>query len=311
MKSTVLLFCLIYIVSGLSFADEPLDLQLRLDPGDKYICAMEMTRIVSQTFNDEQQKLDQSLTVHWDYVVKEIDDDGNLLLEMTYKKVKILQDLGFQKSEYDSDNPPSYIEPSVRGYASLIGSKLGVKIDRGGNVRSIEGADELVDRIIDNLDIPDSPRKERIISDIRKQFGEEALRESIRQLTAFYPSGPVSIGDSWENVSGEQQGFPMIIENEYSLVSRKDGIANIDLSSEIVADSTDDSIDVGGLTLTYDVDGQQYGTIEVDEKTGLPIRSDIQMEFEGTVTGSGIDPQNSRSWPIKSSGRVIITFTKE
>jgi len=296
---------------SLSPAQAPLELYLDLNQGDSYLCFMEMTRNVVQTIDDADQQLNQSISIYWHYEVMNRDSDGIMALRMTYERIRILQDFGFQKAEYDSDNPPSYIEPSLRGYGALIGAELQVGIDPKGNVLALSGADILSDRVISSLKIPDSQNKERIISEIRRQFGEEALRGAIQQITSFYPLKPVAIGDSWEfETAAAASGFPMRTVSHYTLVSRNNGIAEIAVESDITSDPEEGRIEMGEFSVAYDIAGGQRGTIKVDERSGLPMSSEIEMEFEGTVTGSGTRDRQTRSWPIKSDGRALVTFEK-
>jgi len=292
-------------------AEKPLTLELKVAPGSSFICQMDMNRNVSQTIDEKVQSFAQNLLMVWRYDVIGEDDRGNFKIDLTYTRVKIKQDFGFQSSEYDSDNPPSYIDPSMRGYGALIGAVLRMTVDKRGNVIELDGAEALLDRVISDLDLPESPRKEQIISEIRKQFGQDALKSSIQQITAFYPSVPIAIGDSWESVSTDNSGFPMRIVSRYTLASRQNGMARIELNSTITASPDSHGIDMGDIKIFYDIAGEQSGVIMADEKTGLPVNSEMDMGFEGTVRAEGVPDQPARFWPIKADGRAVVTFEQK
>jgi len=294
-----------------SLADELIDLRLRLNDGDSYSCVMEMTQNVSQTIDGDRQTLKQRMKTAWTYNVTGVDDIGVCDIEMIYDSIRVVQDFGFHTTEYDSQNPPSYIEPAMKGYTVLAGSRLEMRIDSGGRVLGMSGAEELIDKMLAEMDLPDSPVKDRIVSSLRMQFGEQALSESIAQLTSFYPPVPVKPGDTWSSEMTIETGFPMRIKNEYDLLAVDDGSAVIKVESMISSSADSAGINMGFVNIRNEIAGTQSGTTEVDITSGLPVRSKIDMEFEGSVHVSGISDKEPRSWPIKADGSVVVTMEKK
>jgi len=196
------------------------------------------------------------------------------------------------------------------GYKILVGSELRMRLTPAGKVMELSGFDKVLDRIIEELNIPESPQRDKTIEGIRGQFGENALRQSIEQMTIIYPDDPVTTGQSW-NISYEMNfGLPMRVESVCTLLSREDSIADIDLVSTIGSNPNSEDIDMGMFTLRYDIEGSQKGLINLDEESGLPVKSDIGQKFTGTVSVSGANDLEEDNWPISGDGRVVITFKK-
>jgi len=301
------------IILGFLLAAYPaygLELSLNLAPSDSYDCQMVIQRNIVQSLEIGERTMSQDLKIDWRYDIAAVDSAGNIVIGITYVRVRVNQSVGPQSLEYDSDNPPEYIDPSMKGYSTLIGSKLKVKLDRHGKVLNLDGAEELVDKMITALNIPESPRREKALQEIRGQFGEEALRNSIQQITAFYPDHPVNVGDTWSKKTVMEAGFPMSIDDEYTLELEGNGAARIKVNSVISSNPDSAEVSVTGVKMYYDIKGSQAGTIDVNETDGLPINSSIDMNFEGTVRVTGVPNQPEKSWPIKSDGNVTITFKK-
>lgn len=309
--SGLIIFAAVSFYASESCSGQSLELSLGLLKGDAYDCVMDLTQSVTQNIDGVEQRLDQRLIINWNYEVTGVGDDGIIDLRMTYQRIRINQDFGFNQSEYDSDNPPSYIEPSMRGYGALAGSILEISMDNKGSVIRLTGTDDLIDRMIEDIDLPDSPDRDRMLDGIRSQFGEKALTESIQQITSFYPPMPVAVGDEWSSETSIGAGFPMLILNRYILISKDGGLSIIKLESEITAGDDGAGIEIGSVNIFYDIAGAQNGIIEVDEASGLPVRSDIEMSFKGTVNISGLPDDGPQSWPIKANGRVVVTFEKK
>ncbi len=290
-------------------AQRALTLKLDLEPGSNYTYAVDMNQTNIQTVNGEEQKLDQAMLLVWDYDVVEKGKDGVMVVKLTYRRVKISQDYGHDRVEYDSDNPPDFVNPSMRGMASLPGSEMAVRLSPGGGVLGIRGVEEMLDKMIAALGLPDSPQKEQVVANLRKQFGAEAVKQSLEQITSFYPDKPVAVGDRWKKSAKMSSGFPLEIASEYALKSRQDGQAIIDITAKLSSDPSDALI-MGSLTMAYDVDGSQAGTITVDERSGLPVRSDMSLQFAGDVNVSGVPDEGPQKWPISATGNVVVTFDK-
>ena len=286
----------------------PLDLNLNLEAGSSYMCVMQMNQDLAQTTSGHDQTLEQELLISWRYDVIGSNDNGDIDLKLTYSRIKIKQDFGFQSSEYDSDSPPDYIEPSMRGYGVAVGSELGVRMSKKGHVIEMQGVDSMLDKMIEELDLPDSPAKNQMIAAMRSQFGEDALKHALEQITGFYPESLVNPKDKWTSEKLVSAGFPMKVVDNYTLRSRKNGIAYIDVSSVITSSPDSEGVQMGPVSIFYDITGAHVGSIEVDESTGLPIRSEIDMSLSGTVRASGIPDEEPQSWPIRADGRVVVTF---
>lgn len=292
-------------------AEKPLGFRLNLTPGESYVCAMDMSQRVTQTIEGEEQVMEQNNLVVWNYNILSNDNDGNIEIMAKYSRIKSSQKFGFQTVEFDSDDPPDYVDQSTAGLKALVGSELNLRLSASGKVQSIDGFEEMIDKIVKELNIPDTPQKAEAMTNLRKQFGEEALRQSFEQMTAFYADKPVDIGEVWHNDISIESGFPMVIESDFTLVSRENSISEINIVSKLKSDPGSNGIDMGLFTLFYTIDGEQNGVITMDEASGLPIKSDIRQSFSGTVTVKNAQDIEEQSWPISAEGRIVITFEKQ
>jgi len=308
---SIIVSCLAAVTAMASIprAQEPLTLKLNLQPGASYIYTMDMNQSNTQTVDGEEQKLEQQMLMVWDYNVLERKADGNMVVEIIYHRVKISQNYGHESTGYDSDNPPDYLDPSMKGMASLPGSELTIGLRSNGDVLEIRGVEELLDKMIAALELPESPQRDAVIQNLRAQFGVDAIKQSIEQITSFYPDKPVNVGDRWKNNVEVNTGFPMRIDSEYNLKLRQDGAAMIDVASQL-SSNPQKAMSVGPLTMAYDIAGTQTGSIIVDETTGLPTKSEISLQFSGTVKVSGVPNEEPQSWPISVLGNVDVTFEK-
>jgi hypothetical protein len=311
MKLKLTVIMLLLWPFSLKAADE-LVLRLNLQPQTSYIYTMDMTQTRVQSVENQNQSLSQEMLEEWKYDVTGLEKSNEMNLKLTYKRIKVTQNFNEQSSSYDSDNPPEYLDPSMKGLASMPGAVLTVRLTPDGKVAQIKGVDAMLDKMIKAMAMPNPDQKEAVIADLRKQWGTDAMKQSLEQITSFYPSEPVLPGDSWSSIFDiASGGLPMHIKSEYTLKSRNDGKAIIDVASTISSDSSTGTVTMGSLTMAYDIKGSQNGTIEVDEATSLPLNSKLDMHYDGTVTVSGVPDQQPQTWPISADGSVQVTFVRQ
>ncbi len=306
----ILAVCLVLIsIRGIQAA-EKIDLKLNLTPGTHYVCTMENNQSVTQTVDGFDHSMTQEMTIRWNYDVIGKDSDGNFDIKLTYSGIKSKQSMEERTVEYDSDNPPAYLDPSMKSSEAMLGSEIRLKISPAGKTIAIDGADSLVARMITALALPNSPRNDAFIKDLSDKFGAKALTQSMDQITSYIPNKPVRVADSWKSETMMNFGFPMKIVSEYSLVSVGDSVALVRDSSNVITNPDDNKVKAGELTMAYDISGTQIGTIEIDKATGLPLRSQIDLNSTGSVTVSGMKDKEPQTWPQKISGTVVVTFEK-
>jgi hypothetical protein len=298
------------VLSASASAGEPIFPSLNFAPGDNFTCRMEMNKKVRQTIAGDEQMMEQIIEMAWDYDVIARDEKGNYQISARPIRIKSRQKFGMQVIEFDSDNPGEYTDPSMAGFKAMIGSELRMTVEPTGKVLELEGFEGIIDKVIEDLKIPDSPQRDQIMKGLQNQFGDEAMRSSFEQITSFYPVKPVKIGDTWHSELTLDVGFPMVIESDYTLVSSDSGIANINVVSAISSNPNSGGIDMGAFSLIYDIKGDQNGSIKLDEQTGLLLRSDMRQEFSGTVSVSEAPDLQERNWPISADGSMIISFER-
>lgn len=313
MKNRFVVYAVLALILALplfAHAEEPIFPSLNFAPGDSFTFSMEMNRKIRQSIGGNEQMMEQSITMIWDYDVLSKDENGDFHILARPSRIKSSQKVGMQVIEFDSDNPGGYVDPSMAGFKAMIGAELRMTVAPSGKVLDLEGFEGIIDKVIEDLKIPDSPQRNQIIKGLQNQFGDEAMRSSFEQITSFYPEKPVKIGDSWHNSLTLDVGFPMVIESDYTLVSSDSGIADINVISAISSNPNSEGIDMGAFSLIYDIKGDQSGTIKMDEQSGLPLSSDMRQQFSGTVSVSDAPDLQERSWPISADGNMVVTFKK-
>ena len=140
-----------------------------------------------------------------------------------------------------------------------------------GEIKKITGTEAMINKMISDAGITDEFTKELMVEAMKKEFGSESLSRSFEQMTYFYPTKKVIVGDPWTNkYTGD-----LIAENNWTL---KDWSKNIELSAKsnvsLIAEE-----DSHIMTLK----GTQDTSIIANKKTGFAQLITVTSNTEGVT----------------------------
>ena len=284
-KYFIITLLVLLILTMVSCGKKKVDLKLNLKEGNTYSLKSTTDQVISQEIQGQKMDMKQITGMGYTFNVEKVDEEGNATAKITYDSVYFKQESPQASIEYDSKNPPEEIPPPALGFAALVGSSVTMVIGPDGTVKDIEGADEMLDSVMEKL--PDVGEKEVYRESLKEQFGDTALKNMMEQQMAIYPDKPVEIGESWSKKMIISSGVPMTIDNTWTLKSIEDGEVALDVKSDISSNTDGEPIKMGPLEMKYDItEGSQEGTIYLDEETGWVIGGENTQNITGNVTMS-------------------------
>lgn len=294
-KKRILIFACILVVLALLAScggSKKLDLRLRLEAGKSYGVRMIADQTITQTLAGQTQTMTQSVGMAYTYDVQSVEPDGTMRIKVTYDWVLYKQDGPMGTFSYDSANPPATVPQAALGYAALVGRGFTVQIKPNGEIADIQGVDELLAGMLDALGVPPGSERDELEASLRSQFGSESLKDSFEKAALFYPDKPVAVGDSWSKKISVETGMPMVLDTTWTLKARKNGVATVETRSDVQTNPEAEPLEVAGMTITYQLSGEQSGTMELDEKTGWLMSATLKQDLAGQISAMGM------TWPM-------------
>lgn len=284
---------------------EKILLRLRLEKGKSYKVQMTADQKITENIQGREQEISQTIGTLFKYAVQDVAADGTASIDVTYDAVTFKQDGPKGVIEYDSANPPKTLHPMTAGFAALVGQGFSMKMSSMGEVKEVTGVEALIDKMVAALPVPDGAAKEAMEKTLKEQFGPEALKARMQTAAATYPREAMGVGGTWVQTLKLTKGFPMMVENVYTLTARKDGIATIRITSKV------SSLDMGGSKITYRFSGTQEGTQKIDEVTGWLIEMVIRQDLSGEMRIEGAPGMSRpRAVPMSVKGTVRLEAVK-
>ncbi len=294
-------------------AREKITLQLNLEQGSTYTMRVTTEQKISQTMHEQKFDMNQTIIVEYFYDVVELNEEGNAIVKMTYRKVGFNQDGPMGRIDYKSWEEPTTVPMAAKAFAALVGKSLTMEISPQGRVSHISGTDKILDAILKEFDSPmDNAAKKETEQHLKRQFGEDAIRETMNDMFAIYPKKPVGVGDTWHGEAVMAMGFPVVIHNTWRLKGIKNGKVYLDVNSKIKPNS-EASVTQMGMEMTYDVSGDQKGSMVLDESTGWLREAELKQQFEGKIVVSGAmyGEAQTMEYPVSISGSSTIETIEE
>jgi hypothetical protein len=123
---------------------------------------------------------------------------------------------------------------------------------------------------------------------MKEMFGEEAIGQMIKSMNARFPESQVGVGDTWGGESKVGGPIGMLVKQTFKM---EDIQADRFVMSVTGTISTDPNggIEMGGMRMEYNLDGTQDGTMELDRKTGMVVKSTLKQKIQGSVKTMGME----------------------
>lgn len=187
---------------------------------------------------------------------------------------------------------------------TLAGSKFAVKMKENGEVVSISGIDELykkIEKVVTPL-IKDANHRKQFMENFKQGFNEKMIKEEFSKGINILPKKGVKIGESWTETENLDQEGKVKSNTTYTLVKVENGVAEISIKGGIPAKSNKQT--QNGITATISIEGNQSGSLKIDEKTGWILNS--KMNIKTTNKQSMTDGKRTESVTQVSDNTITI-----
>lgn len=171
----------------------PVELLVKWPLGRHAVQTMDLQQSTALTVPGMPQPITNEMTMAQSSaltVVKEA-DSGKSALEMEYQSMKMsVSSAGKSVMSYDSAKAPAGdANPAAAIFGKLIGAKLSFVLDDSNRVESVEGAEELQQRLAASSKIDPA-------GTLKSMFGGDVLKQSL-DFAKKLPDHPVQPGDTW------------------------------------------------------------------------------------------------------------------
>jgi len=264
------------------------ELKFRFDPGDKYFLSSSIEQRITSTVRGEQRVVEKIVRLGCDLNVEEVEEDGSFWARYTYKRAAVRVNGPELDIQFDSEVSQPWIPLEVLPTALTLEEGFYFESSPQGDIDKINGLQAVVSSAKGKL--PGIPEKNQVIEGIESQYSEDSIRRVLsNQFSVFPDSSPnqprlTEIGDTWSRTERKEDDN-LVEKRTYQLKSRIGGVAVVDVNVVfrpiVDANDTLEKSVTGdmGVVSRRETSGHGSGRMEIDEKTGCIIESEMTKDL--------------------------------
>ena len=271
--------CLLNTVSAKKYS-----LIYNLEKGSKYYLNVSSNQNIHQEVNGMDIDIKITYGGKTSYEVSDI-QDNIMELKVIYETLSFTMESPMMNLNYNSEVDSVSDNPMHNALRAVVGVPFDVKIDNKGKVLSVTGFDNVYSGMVDNFG-GNSEMVSQMAESIKKQFGNEAMKNSIAVMTDIFPDSKVEVGDSWEKSVVQNAGMSITTNSNITLTEADNNQWTLQGKSELVS-NPDSTMEMNGMTQMFDMKGTSEFTMILDAKSGWIKEGDVVQELEGVVSVEG------------------------
>ena len=288
MKTTciaILCFCSLSM-----FAQESVTLKLNLIKGNKYQVKTTSEQSINTSFNGMQQTSGIANVSYMSLVPLAL-GQKSISCEVAFDSISTKSNMSGMKMDINSSkggniNSSNMSEVMSEIMARLSKSKLKVILSYEGKVIAINNITVVTDSVCKGLDSLKGQMAPMISMQVKLMVNEASLKGMIEANTAYLPSKPIKIGETWNTTYTQSSGgIGFTVATEYKLTAIKDKKAEVSGNATLEPAGTA-PMEMNGAKISYDVRGLSKSTLFVDVTTGWLQRGSVKSHMKGNMNVS-------------------------
>ncbi|HWK07237.1 MAG TPA: DUF6263 family protein [Puia sp.] len=298
------LSCKTHPDSDRTYAGDGKVYKLRINPapGSKYQYQISNESTLNMEVDSKPIESIKKADVTINYGIEK-DSLGDFVLTIGYEKIHVYTKNNNQESELSTENSTNSLDPMEKLLGALKGADIIATVGRAGDVKTVRGYTEIASKILSEAASVSLPDKQKMQLQWKTVVEKGMIKKNMDLLFRMFPDSSVRIGDRWKLTSKDDGDLSFSVNNAYTLISIKDGIADIESRGVISSDTA------SALLMGYDVvanlSGQQQGSYSMDIRTGMLVNCKVTAEIEGKIQMMGRDIPVKMSTGVKMDGKKV------
>lgn len=247
-------------------------LEYRFSVGDTFTVQQEAKQLITQDIGGVDQIIENELKGIMQFSVTNKTAES-YTLSMSFKRLKMLMTSPSLGELLNADtNASDSTDITNSMFKGILNIPVTILMETSGKIISVSGGDTLIAAMLTSAGISDPELIETSKEQLEKQFGPEALSNSLEQMTYFYPDQETSSATEWSN----SYSGAMSADNNWKRNTTSDNELIVSGTASTTMSSIDD-------TIVMTLSGTQQTMITINPKNGLFKNITITGKNQGTT----------------------------
>jgi hypothetical protein len=250
-------FVIFIVASNCLKAQNKLAYELTI--GEQFKVHQIAKQVIQQDMSGQKHELNNLIESDFLFIVESA-NDSLYRLGFTFNRFKMVSSSNLIGEVISVNTDEDITEDNIEGkiFAQIVNVNLVMNMYKNGKIKSVEGSDKLISKMVDVLGNVDLLTKEVMRESMKKEFSNKSLASSFEQMTYIYPIHAVNIGDTWTNTfTGDLSSL-----NTWTLESITKDDINITGTSSVSFKTSDTDVDMI-------LDGEMTSSIKTSTSTGF------------------------------------------
>lgn len=277
--------------------------KLKLEQGKTYYQQAKQRNIIIQEMQEMPVEVSLKSESELSFLVKAI-EDGLYVLETQYAKISLAMDMpDGEKMNFNSSEDDGELVSAL--LAEMVGQTFEVRMNRQGEVKSIEGLRFLIQQSINKFPELRFEQREQVKAQIEETFGPLSLRDQLQQHTVIFPQKKVKPEEEWDLDKSIFVGVPAEVSMTYQLQKIVEH-AYIIKGNGTMSVATTTPKEEQSPVLAYDLKGEISANLTISRRSGWIKQAEIVHHFKGKANLSSSNA-NGNSIPIQMKAQINVS----
>jgi hypothetical protein len=292
---------LLAIVTSLSVEAKKVQLKYVLEEGMEFTFEVVTSQDIAQEIMGQAQNSGTEISQVVAYKVLMVNPDGNYRISMKINRLKMKTVSPMGDIEFNSDDM-SEDDDAFKMIGWLWDEEIIFIMTPNGEVVEVENVESFVEKSQDL--VAEAGSGSQVYASLGSQFGtEEAIKQNLGSQFFAFPKSKVKVGKAWESVKETKQMISMKNTIQQTITEVTADAITLTQQVKIDMGEGDETMEVQGMEMQYELSGGKDAVYELDRATGLTITG------EGHTTISGIISIESPQLPTPMSIPMTIKST--
>ena len=294
------LFLLFYLTS---FSQDKFQLIFQPSAGLHFITEYDVSTIIRQEIMGIEQEIEMNMLMEMDNLVKSV-EDSSIHVTTYYKRLAIETMTPSGRVQVDSDSQEDQIGKDF--LKKITGRRFMVVFDHQGMVKEIHGLENIIQDITADIS-SENDQVQSYKNTLDDAFGQGNIKNSLNQMTPFFPEYPIGIHDSWDwDMNSRTAQFELRLKNT-SIVKDASAERIIIQTNSNILTPENPIINLDGKNALLKMSGKQVSELYIQTKTGLTTEGVIKQDLNGELRIAMSDKSlETMAIPMKISTSISL-----
>ncbi|MCX2744762.1 DUF6263 family protein [Mangrovivirga sp. M17] len=269
------------VMISFAFTTLKKEISYEFNEGDSFQYSYSSDTKVVQTIMSQKQEIENSSVYVFDISVSEA-SSSSCTMEAVISSFKNKSSANGSVSEFDSEDSEKGGGQTGMIYKNLKGHKYTFKIDNNGNISELEGAEELINKIVASLENLPPAQVDMLKNQLEASMSKDQIADMFNQIFITLKEGGASKGDTWSKTSEiSVSSFSMKASKDFNYATTENSMAKVDIKGNMKT-SEGASMNLMGMPAKINLSGQLQGEALLDSES-VPQKALYMQVAKGDV----------------------------